>query len=642
VSNLENPSDREGELDRQALSARIDEIAGQGPDQGSGDGADELRDLFARLVDLTRAFIDPMGDESIPGAVVGRILVESVLRPLVGDFGTAAIRGGTRRDATQNDERLEFSAPTGGSLNDRLWDLTKAATGLRTRSEGSTGLIEAVAALQGVSIRVGASSDSAISDSRVAELCGLQAGLTACIQAAPNGPYLVTNVGSFRDYLGLPIPTTPQMALCRCGESTSKPFCDGSHARVGFSGAKDDKRVPDRRDTYVGQQVTILDNRGICAHSGFCTDRLASVFHVDAEPFVTPSGGRMDEIIRAVRACPSGALSIALDGEEIRDHVDLARPAAIEVSKDGPYRVTGAVPLAGAEGLPELRVAGASTEHYSLCRCGHSQNKPFCSGMHWYVEFHNPEPDLDREPTVFEWCGGLPALTRMTKIFYEKFVPEDPLLAPVFATMSADHPERVAAWLGEVFGGPKSYSDVYGGYTRMISQHLGREITEEKRARWVELLQRSALEAGMPNDPEFRSVFASYIGWGSRLAVENSQIGARPPEHMPMPHWDWNTAAGPPGSRVSAFAPASDDDQPIVLPADDEPLSFATHIKVLFRQHDRQSMKFTFDLWSCDDVRHHSAEIIERLTAGSMPCDGAWPPEQIQVFRRWVESGMPG
>src|SRR5262249_61822290 len=94
----------------------------------------------------------------------------------------------------------------------------------------------------------------------------------------------------------------------------------------------------------IGQQVPVLDNRGTCAHSGFCTDRLASVFHVGKEPFVTPSGGRMDEIIRAVRSCPSGALSYAIDGREAREQVDVARPQAIEVSKDGPYRVTGGVP----------------------------------------------------------------------------------------------------------------------------------------------------------------------------------------------------------------------------------------------------------------------------------------------------------
>ncbi len=64
--------------------------------------------------------------------------------------------------------------------------------------------------------------------------------------------------------------------------------------------------MPEQRDTHVGQQATVFDNRGICQHSGLCPDRLATVFHAGAEPFVSPSGGRLDEIIRAVRDCPSG------------------------------------------------------------------------------------------------------------------------------------------------------------------------------------------------------------------------------------------------------------------------------------------------------------------------------------------------
>ena len=210
--------------------------------------------------------------------------------------------------------------------------------------------------------------------------------------------------------------------------------------------------------------------------------------------------------------------------------------------KDGTYRITGGIPLVDADGGEVARNEGASHEHYALCRCGHCQNKPFCSGMHWYVDFHDPVLNPDRTPTIFEWAGGLPALTRMTRLFYEKHVPQDPLLAPLFAEMSADHPERVAKWLGEVFCGPKCYSQEYGGYTRMITQHVGKCLTEEQRTRWVALLLQSAREAGLPNDPEFRSAFSSYIEWGSRLAVENSQTNARPPEHMPMPHWDWNTA----------------------------------------------------------------------------------------------------
>ena len=118
----------------------------------------------------------------------------------------------------------------------------------------------------------------------------------------------------------------------------------------GFTGAKDPKRVPDRRDTFRGLQVTVMDNRGLCAHSGFCTDRLSTVFHAGAEPFVTASGARQDDIVRAVRACPSGALSYAIDGTEARDQVDQDRPPAIEVSKDGPYRITGGIPLTDGHG----------------------------------------------------------------------------------------------------------------------------------------------------------------------------------------------------------------------------------------------------------------------------------------------------
>jgi hypothetical protein len=191
-----------------------------------------------------------------------------------------------------------------------------------------------------------------------------------------------------------------------------------------------------------------------------------------------------------------------------------------------------------------------------------------------------------------------------------------------------------------VFGGPKLYSEKYGGYSRMVSQHVGKCITEEQRAHWVAALLESACEAGVPNDAEFRSVFQSYIEWGSRLAVENSQTESRPPPHMPMPHWEWNTAAGPPGSRMSALAPQEEPEQEVVLPGADEPVSFEKHVKALFRKRDRDSMKFAFDLWAYDDVRGNAQAILTRVKAGTMPCDGAWPAEWVEVFERWTQNGM--
>jgi truncated hemoglobin YjbI len=255
--------------------------------------------------------------------------------------------------------------------------------------------------------------------------------------------------------------------------------------------------------------------------------------------------------------------------------------------------------------------------------------------MHWYVNF--ADPPMSDQPTLFEWAGGFPALLRMTRLFYGKYVPADPLLAPLFASMSPDHPERVAAWLGETFGGPKLHTAQYGGYDRMVGEHLGKALREEQRARWVQLISQAANDAGLPTDPEFRAAFASYLEWGSRIAVENSTPGAEPPQHMPVPRWDWVVGARP-GSRVSALRDETDEPG-VTLPGPGEPVGFAEHIQPLFRSTDRQSMSFAFDLWKYDDVSQHADAILQRLDAGSMPCDGAWPDERVEVFRTWATTG---
>lgn len=245
---------------------------------------------------------------------------------------------------------------------------------------------------------------------------------------------------------------------------------------------------------------------------------------------------------------------------------------------------------------------------------------------------------MDHEPTLFEWAGGLPALTRMTRLFYEKYISHDPLLQPLFANMAVDHPERVAAWLGETFGGPKVYTEQYGGYPHMVSEHMGKALTEPQRARWVSLLCQAADEAELPTDPEFRSAFVSYIEWGSRIAVENSQPGANPPLNLPVPRWDWGTA-GPPGGRISSLAQRPEAEE-IELPAPSAEVSFALHLKPMFRATDRQSMQWAFDLWAYADVVRHADAILQRLRAGSMPCDGAWSDAKVDAFRRWLETGM--
>jgi hypothetical protein len=79
---------------------------------------------------------------------------------------------------------------------------------------------------------------------------------------------------------------------------------------------------------------------------------------------------------------------------------------------------------------------------------------------------------------------------------------------------------------------------------------------------------------------------------------------------------------------------------PVVPPDADEPIGFEQQIKPLFRERDRDSMKSAFDLWSYDDVRANSEAILQQVKAGTMPCDGPWPADRIDLLERWSKTGM--
>jgi len=148
-------------------------------------------------------------------------------------------------------------------------------------------------------------------------------------------------------------------------------------------------------------------------------------------------------------------------------------------------------------------------------------------------------------PTLFEWMGGEERLNTLFATFYGR-VPADPVLGPVFAKMSPDHVRHVAAFVGEVFGGPKTYSSSMGGHSQMIHRHASRHLTQAQRRRWIELLLECADALGVPDDPEFRSALVSYLEWGTRLAVINSAEGADlSGADQPMPSWGWGEAKGP-------------------------------------------------------------------------------------------------
>lgn len=197
------------------------------------------------------------------------------------------------------------------------------------------------------------------------------------IKTSKNGPYVVTNLEGLKDLDGcIGEIGEPAVALCRCGESRSKPFCDGTHGKIAFSDEKLENRVPRKLDEYVGKEITIHDDRGICSHAGYCTDGLPKVFRMRTEPWIDPDGASLEEIIETIRKCPSGALSYSVDNIKYDEYYDKKE---IELAENGPLLVRGSIMLED-EDQPE------TADHYALCKCGHSKNKPFCSGQHWCLK----------------------------------------------------------------------------------------------------------------------------------------------------------------------------------------------------------------------------------------------------------------
>ena len=451
-------------------------------------------------------------------------------------------------------------------------------------------------------------------EARRTELAALMAGVPSTIQSAPNGPYLVANVATMTDWLGVSLAPTPQVALCRCGASTIKPWCDGSHAQIGFEDAKSEDRVPDRLDRYHGIGVEIADNRGTCAHSGFCTDRLPTVFRTDTEPFVAPAGGRVDEILRAARDCPSGALSATTEAGDPVGRSDSERKPAIEVSKDGPYRVDRCGRAARS------RRTTRSAQRRGLARALQPvplRQVPEQAVLQRHALVRRlPRPPAPDQATLFQWAGGFPALLRLTRRFYEVHVPEDPLLSGLFSQMSPDHPQRVAAWLGQVFGGPPAYSERYGEYDRMISQHLDKALTPEQRARWVTAArsQRRRRRAPRRRRVPRRVHRLPRVGLADRARELPARrppttAHARAPLVVGVRRLPLVATARHPRRRAGRTPPE--------LPDADQPLSYEAHIKPLFRERDRDSMRFAFDLWSHDDVSAHADAILARLQSGN-------------------------
>ncbi len=200
-----------------------------------------------------------------------------------------------------------------------------------------------------------------------------------------DGPLVVMSPPDIRNGDGKAIETKQVAALCRCGGSSNKPFCDGTHKSNGFSSAPDHSKIRNSEIRYSGevegQQVTISYTPVLCSHAGECSARASAVFDPSAKPWITPENGTLESILEVMAACPSGALRVSV-GDTEPAHLTRG-DVAIIVEKNGPYRVCN-VPLEA-----DFNGVGSSPAKYVLCRCGQSKNKPFCDGTHHDVKWRD-------------------------------------------------------------------------------------------------------------------------------------------------------------------------------------------------------------------------------------------------------------
>ncbi|MDE8650580.1 CDGSH iron-sulfur domain-containing protein [Novosphingobium album (ex Liu et al. 2023)] len=220
------------------------------------------------------------------------------------------------------------------------------------------------------------------------------------IQVTKGGPYLVSGgiplsrqtIGADADggsetwIAGAPLPHQEKYALCRCGESSSKPYCDGTHARIDFDGTETASResYSQMAALFDGPELGLTDAEHLCAFGRFC-DPNGQVWSQVAQ---TDDPDVRATFTRQVGNCPAGRLVAWDKTTGMALEPDL--PKSIGLIEDpveqcsGPLWVRGGIAITAADGF-EYEVRNRVT----LCRCGASRNKPFCDGSHAQIKFHD-------------------------------------------------------------------------------------------------------------------------------------------------------------------------------------------------------------------------------------------------------------
>ncbi len=212
------------------------------------------------------------------------------------------------------------------------------------------------------------------------------------VKVTRNGPYLVTGAvplsgqdivvddnGECHGWKQTDkYPAQEEYALCRCGHSRHKPFCDETHSDIGFNGTETASTAPylEQADTFKGPNLTLTDARDLCASARFC-DRGEGVWDLTSD---SDSPEARKTAIEEACDCPSGRLvAWENDGKVIEPDFEpsIGLVHDTQAKKAGPIWVRGGIPIESSRGkIYEIR------NRVTLCRCGKSSNKPFCDGSH--------------------------------------------------------------------------------------------------------------------------------------------------------------------------------------------------------------------------------------------------------------------
>ena len=214
------------------------------------------------------------------------------------------------------------------------------------------------------------------------------------VKVIEGGPLRVTGaplyrLGMVKNDAGRPVDwergddveTGESFSLCRCGASESKPFCDGSHNSIDFDGRETADRAPTagRREHYEGPGIVMTDDKSLCYHAGFCVREHAKAWGLVEQADDDESRALLVDMIEK---CPSGRLEYFEPPDETP--VEEALDQQVGIVDDGPVWVRGGIAVEAADGETyEVR------NRVTLCRCGASNNKPFCDGEHSKIGFRD-------------------------------------------------------------------------------------------------------------------------------------------------------------------------------------------------------------------------------------------------------------